>query len=307
MIAGDGATPETDSGAKKAAMELGAAVSRAAGALQAIPAGDEAAAYSCLRDLDTALTGLADLLRSVPQVVQLGDPALSLAQRLERSRQELVTRREELAAARAALDNLTEIEQHLSDITSQAHQLRSRVAELELAQQTAAEIPGLRAKTQALEQDVAALDAADAPEISARLTAAVAQLTTLTERQRASMSEAATTMVARAEAAARELEELEARRDTAAADLDRLAAEAKQLMAEHGDTLPMLAAWSKADLELAEGMRRAMINTVGTVLENVHAELSGITQRLTELDDLLGPMLAAHARAYEDARQIRSY
>ena len=52
--------------ARKVMYDLGDAVTRAVEALRAIPAGDEVAAYSCVRALDTALTGLADLLALVP-------------------------------------------------------------------------------------------------------------------------------------------------------------------------------------------------------------------------------------------------
>ena len=80
-----------------------------------------------------------------------------------------MSRRADPATLRAALDGLAETDQHLEEITSQARQLHDRLADLERAQRTAAEIPGLRATAQALERDVEALDAADAPEVSARL------------------------------------------------------------------------------------------------------------------------------------------
>ena len=51
---------------------------------------------------------------------------------------------------------------------------------------------------------------------------------------------------------------------------------------------------------------RTILSTGGSPLEIVRGELDGIIQRLTELDGILGPLLAAHARAYEEARQIRS-
>jgi len=307
MSGGEGATPGTRSGAKEAMAALGGAVTSAAEALRAIPADDEATAYRCLRDLDSALDGLADLLRSVPRIAQLGDPAPAVKNRLERSRTELAAKRADLATLRSALDGLAQTETELDEITLQAGRLQDRVAELERVQRTAAEIPGLRALAQALEQDVATLDAADAPEVSARLAAAVGRLAALTERQRATMGEDAAGVVDRAETAAKELAELQARRDTAAGDLARLESEAAQLLAEHGDTLPMLAAWSKADVDLAEGLRTAILTTGGTVLESLHAELSGINQRLTELDEVLGPLLTKHTRAYEEARKDRPY
>lgn len=302
----EGPVPGARPSAKQATAELSSAVTRAAEALQAIPVGDEAAAYSCLRDLDTALAGLADLLVAVPRVARLGDPAPAVRERLERSRAELATRRADLATYRTALDGLAETEKQLEEVTTQSRQLRDRITELEHVQRTAAEIPGLRARSRELEQEIKELDAADAPEVSSRLAAALGRLASITERQRAAMSEAAASTVARADTAAKELEELEQRKETAAAELARLEGEAEQLMSAHRDTLPVLAAWSQADLDLAQGLRAAMVTTDGGALEGVSAELNGIRQRLTELDEVLGPLLTEHTRAYEQARQPRS-
>jgi phage-related protein len=116
-------------------------------------------------------------------------------------------------------------------------------------------------------------------------------------------------MVARAEAAASELAELRARSDTAAADIASHERDAAALMAEHGDTLSMLAAWGKADLDLAEGMRKALPTTgqtASSALDSVRTELGDITRRLTALDETLRPLLQAYSRAYEQARQPRS-
>lgn len=301
----EGAVPGARPSASQAAAELGGAVTRTAEALQAIPVGDEAAAYSCLRDLDRALAGLAELLAAVPRVARLGDPAPAVRERLERSRTELAARRADLATYRTALDGLAETEKQLEEVTTQSRQLRDRITELERVQQTAAEIPGLRARSRELEQEIKELDAADAAEVSARLAAALGRLASVTEGQRAAMSETAASMAARAETAARELQELEQRKETAAAELAKLEGEAEQLVSEHRDTLPVLAAWSQADHDLAQSLRAAMVTTDGSALEGVTAELNGIRQRLTELDEVLGPLLAEHTRAYEQARQAR--
>lgn len=293
-------------GAKEAVVELGDAVIRAAVALQAIPADDEAAAYACLRDLDAALAGLAELLRSVPHVTRLGDPGPALNERLQRSQAELAAGQADLANYRVVLDELAELEKHRDETTAEARQLQDRVTELERLQRTAAEIPGLRVMADALEREVAALDAADVPEVDARLAAAVGQLAALTLSQRAVMSEAAADMARQAEAAAGELAELQAERDTSAAELARLEGDAALLAAERKETLPMLAAWAKADLDLADSLRTVVLGTGGTTLDSVRAELAGIGRRLTELDDVLGPVLAAHTEAYEQARQPRS-
>ena len=56
---------------------------------------------------------------------------------------------------------------------------------------------------------------------------------------------------------------------------------------------------------LADGLRAAGFEAGGRALETVVNELSGIRQRLTRLDESLQPLLAKHAKAYEDTRQIR--
>jgi chromosome segregation ATPase len=299
---GQGAVP----GAKDAAAKLGTAVTRVTAALRGIPADGESAAYDSLRSLDEALSGLAALLREVPRIVELGDPAPAVRKRLERSQQELAERRADIAAYRVALEGLAETEKDLGETSAQASALRDQVAMLEAAKRTAAEIPGLRAMVQALEEDLAALDASGGVDVIARLTAATQRLAALTDNQRASASEEAASLAVKVKAAVGELTELRDRVATAAADLARHESDAEQLRAEHSDTLPVLAAWSQADLNLASGLRTALLSTADTPLEAVHAELTGIRQRLEQLDELLGPLLAEQTRAYEQARQVRS-
>lgn len=239
--------------------------------------------------------------------VGLGDPAKAVRDRLDRSVAKLSAQYAELAAYRTTLGELAKTEAELTKAAAEADELRDRATALERDKRTAEQIPMLRAVVQDLEADIAALDVPDAADVGERLASAVARLAALTERQRDVLRGEAADAVARAERAASELAGLRARTDTAAADVARHESESEQLMAAHGDTLATLAAWSHADLDLAEGMREALPATNGTVLENLHSELEGITKRLTGLDEILGPLLTTHARAYERARQIRSY
>jgi chromosome segregation ATPase len=294
------------SGAGAAARELGTAIGSLTAALRAIPADGEAAAYECLRDLDEALYGLAGLLGEAPRIVGLGDPAPAMERRLKQSTAELAARRADIAAYRTALNGLAATEQDLDATNAQARALRERVDELETAKRTAAEIPALRARVRELEQDIAALDATDGPDVIARFTVAAGRLAALGESQRATVGEEADGLAARAETAARELAELQDRIDTATAELAQHESEAEQLNAAHSDTLPLLAAWSQADLELAAGLRAVLLSTADTPLKAVHAELGGIRQRLTQLDELLGPLLSEQTLAYEQARAARS-
>jgi Skp family chaperone for outer membrane proteins len=125
----------SDSGGPDVALgELGRAISRAADALAALPANDTATAYRCARALDAAFGDLADLLRSVPGIVGLGDPGRKVSERLEQQRAELARRRSEIAAYRAKLDDLAETERSLAEKTAEADRLRERASELERAE-----------------------------------------------------------------------------------------------------------------------------------------------------------------------------
>ena len=302
MSSGPGRPP----GAAVAARELGAAVDRLATALRAIPADAEAAAYDSLRDLNEALSGLAGLLGEVPRIVGLGDPAPAVERRLEQSQAELVARQADIALYRKALDGLAATEKDLDEVTAQARALRERVTELEAAKQTAGEIPQLRSMVQALEEDIAELDATDGVDVIARVITASERLATMTDSQRVTAGEKAAGLSARAEAVAKELRELQDRADTATADLARRENDAEQLKTAHSDTLSMLAAWTKADLDVANGLRTVLLSTADTPLQAVQGELDGMQQRLAQLDEVLGPLLAAQTQAYEQARQVRS-
>jgi hypothetical protein len=114
-------------------------------------------------------------------------------------------------------------------------------------------------------------------------------------------------MVAAAQTAARELDELRARRDAAASDLAARESGTAQLAAELSAMLPVLAAWSTADQDLVEGLRATGFAADGSALDHVRNDLADIKRRLTGLDEVLGPLLAAHAQAYEEARKVRPY
>lgn len=292
--------------ADAALAQLGRAITRAASVLTAIPSDDEATAYRCARTLNAVLGDLAELLRTVPRISGLGDPGPRVSERLEQRRAELVARRGEVTGYREKLDDLAEIARNLAEVTAESARLRNRVGELERAERLAGEIPGLRAQMKVLEEAVAAAGAADAPEIGARIAVAAEQFTALTGRQREAIGAEADTLVAAADRAATELDEQRIRRDTAAADLERRESEAAQLAANYREMLPVLTAWSQADADLANGLSAAGFGTVGSALETVVNELNGICQRLAELDKSLQPLLAKHAKAYEDTRQVRS-
>jgi chromosome segregation ATPase len=300
-----GGTPGGED-ADAALAQLGRAITRAASALAAIPGNDEATAYRCARALDAALGDLAELLRTAPRISWLGDPGPVVSERLEQRRAELATRRAEVTGYREKLDELAETERNLAEVTAQSARLRDRIGELERAERLAQEIPGLRAQMKVLEEAVAAAGSADASEIGARIAVAAEQFTALTGRQREAIGAEADTLVSASDRAATELDEQRIRRDTAAAELERRESEAAQIAANYREMLPVLTAWSQADADLANGLSAAGFGTVGSALETVGNELNGICQRLAELDQSLQPLLAKHAKAYEDTRQARS-
>jgi hypothetical protein len=292
-------------GPDAALAELGRAITRAADALAEVAGADDATAYRCARALDAAFGDLNELLRTIPGIVELGDPGAVVSKRLAERQAELAGLRAEVAVSRARLDDLAESEQLLADVTAEADQLNKRRSDLERAQSLASEIPQLRIGVRALEGSVAAAGAADAPEIGARIAEAASRLAAMTERQRDAIGVEADALVARAETTARELAEQQARRDAAAADLAKRESDAAQLAAEHRELQPVLAAWTKADADLADGLRAAGFLGSESALQSVDAELGSIRQRLTDVDNSLRSLLADHARALEDMLQIR--
>ena len=285
--------------------ELGRAISRAADALAQVAGDDDATAYRCTRALDAAFSDLDELLLTVPGIVELGDPGAVVSKRVAERQAELASRRAEVAVSRAKLDDLAESEQRLADVTAEADQLTRRISDLKRAQRLASEIPELRLSLTALEESVAAAGVADSPEIGARIADAASRLAAITEPQREAIGAEADTLVARAEATARELAEQQDRRDAAAADLAKRESDASRLAAERREMQPALAAWSKADADLAEGLRAAGFPGNKSALQSVDAELGSIRQRLTDVDNSLRSLLAEHAKALEDMLRIR--
>jgi hypothetical protein len=128
-------------------------------------------------------------------------------------------------------------------------------------------------------------------------------------------------LIAEADETARAVAELRAQGKDAAAEMASREDEARQLKAEHGETLRLLSAWRQADAGLAAALHAAGLApdspaTSGAdagaldggtgPLRTVQAELTEIGERLTRLDDALRPLLIEHAKAYEQARRPRS-
>jgi chromosome segregation ATPase len=111
-------------------------------------------------------------------------------------------------------------------------------------------------------------------------------------------------LITEAGAAAAELDRQQARRDAVAAELADREKRAGQLREELERLFPALAAWQQADADLAESLRQAGLEGGPSPLESVQAELAGLGDRMSALDEQLRLLFAQHVQAYHEARRI---
>jgi hypothetical protein len=285
--------------------ELSEAVGRAAIALAAAPATDDETAYRYFRVLDPALNQLAALLQAVPGIVNLADAGPLLTSRVNAAVTQLGAERTQIEAARQALLSLQELQSEIRDSAAEHANLCAWIDELELARQSSEEIPGLRERLTELESAVSGAAAADAGELTARMAAAAQQLRALTDRQREVLGAQVAKLIAEADAAALELEDLTRLAAATSADLAARKEQADLLKAEQEQHLPALAARRQADADLAAGLLSASLPGGGVALEQVRSALDDLGRQLNRLEDQLRPLLAEHARASADARNAR--
>ncbi len=293
-------------GPEAALAELRRATALVTSAFAAAPVTDDVAAFGCVVQLDQALGQLSDVLRIVPGIVEMAAAGDPVNERLSRYQAELSRRQAEVAAAHADLGKLRDLEQEVEKTEAERNRLRDRIDELEHAHRIAAELPSLRLRLQALQAAVAGIDAADARDVTDMLVHAVGHLHAMTEQQRAVLGEQARSLIADAESAGQALGQERARRDAAAAELAVRSEEAKQVTAVLEEKLAILKAWHQADADLAEALNATGIPAASSALQRVRAELSALERRVAELDGQLRPVLAEHARAYEEATKTRS-
>jgi DNA repair exonuclease SbcCD ATPase subunit len=293
------------SGAEAALAEFHRATARVAAALTSTTIEDDVVAFGCVVLLDQALGQLAGMLRVVPSIIKLAAAGDTATDRIARYQAELLGRQSEVAAIRARLDAMHDLEQDVTETEAERNQLRDRIEAIEHAQRMAAELPSLRAHLATLEAAVADPDAGDAAEIGARLAAAAGELRAITQRQREVLGEHTSKLIADAELASSVLSEEQARNDAAAADLAARTKQAEQMTAELRKNLEVLAAWRQADAELADGLSAAGLAEGESALQRARAELAAVEKRISDLDGQLRPLLAEHARAYKEAREAR--
>jgi predicted nucleic acid-binding Zn-ribbon protein len=293
------------SGQEAALAELLRAATLAAAALTGSPAQDDVIAFACIVLIDKALGQLTSLLGTVPHLVELAGAGGQVHEQLARYKADLTRQQAEVAAARTELETLRDLEQEVADTKTERDQLRGRIDELEHAQQIAAELPALRSRLRELEAATADIDVAEAGAVTVSLIRAAGHLHAITERQRAMLGEQNSRFIADAEAAAKALEEDQASKDEAEAELAARSKEAEQVTAELKQGRARLGAWRQADADLADRLSAAGFPPGASALPRIHAELSAIEKRLSDLDDELRPAFAEHARAYQEARSIR--
>ena len=128
---------------------------------------------------------------------------------------------------------------------------------------------------------------------------------TLSKRQRAVLGEQTSKFIADTKAADQTLEKVQASRHATEAELSARSEQAEQVTAELDRGHAALTAWCQADADLADALSVAGLPTGASALPRIRAELSAISERLSDMDRQLQPALAAHARAYQEARSIR--
>lgn len=275
---------------------------------------DDVAALRCVRALNGVLPELTELLRLVPDLIRVADPGGPVSERIAAYQAELSRQLARLAAERAALEEAGDLERQVQETDSEHNRLRTRIDELEHGQQLAAELPDLQARQTALEAAVAEAGAGDGAEVVHGLTEAAHQLLQLTDEQRSLLGAELARLVAEATDAAERVAAERDRRDEQAHELTARLAEAEQLRQEYQRTLPALELHRRADQDLADGLSSAGLSAEGSGLApegsglaRARAALADIAQRITDLDNLLRPLLQEHTRAYEEATKVRTW
>jgi chromosome segregation ATPase len=268
---------------------------------------DEVAALRLVIELDDALAGLRKLLDLVPGIVEIASPGRKVHDRIADRQAQVDRLHGELAAQRAALDEVGDLEQQLAAIEAERDQLAARVSMLERRDQLAAELPALQARLAAVQEAVDDATDAQADQLASGLAAAAGRLAELTTEQRTLVGTELAGLIDDAAAAGAALADETRRHDEVAAEITSRRTEAEQLQHELEHTVSELVQYQRADEAVADGLTIGGVPLADSALARVREALAEITQRLSNLDDLLKPLLEGHARAYADARRVRSW
>ncbi|MFC6880232.1 MULTISPECIES: hypothetical protein [Actinomadura] len=274
--------------------------------------GDDVLAFQAVAALDDALTGVGSLERAVPALVEAASPGAPVHEHLRERQAVLARTREELASDRTALETLGATERDLAEQVAEHDRLRDRVAELRRLRRLADEVDDLHAQHDALRAEIDAM-APTAEQAERAVADASDRLLHLTEEQLARLAPDVRRALEDADAAHTELAELRAQRAGAEerieADRAELASASEgfeSLRRRHEEVLNPLRAYQQADRELATALARdeGPSLTKESGLARAQNALDEVEQRLNDVDDILGRVMAEHARVHEEAHTV---
>lgn len=286
---------------------LGHAADWAAQTILAAVGDDDTAAFECVIALDEVLPRVAELLGTMPDLIRIASPGETASARLAAAEAEFARQQAALAEERGRLESARHLEQRASELETERERLRERIEQLERSHLIERELPVLRARRAELEAAVSYAAASTGEEVVQALDKAARQLLELTEEQTSLIAAESSQLVPDVAAGASSLARETARRDELAAELAERERDAEQLRVEQQHMLPGLQARRQADRDVLDGIDVGGLPAGTSAGERVRAELAKIEQRLVDVEGLLRPLLQQHARAYEEARQIRGW
>jgi hypothetical protein len=309
--------------------EFGRAAGRLVTALAVAASSTEATALDCVFELHEAFGQLTSALAVLPEVISRADAGSRVETQLKQRQAEAAAAAAGLAAVRAKLDALGDVERDMRAIEAERAVLAARLAELEQASARAEQLSAMRDRIAALEAATAPADTAPADTAPAdtapadtapadtapadtaghladRLTGALARLQELTDEQRAALGRQIERAIADAQAAGEDLRRTKGRKEELDSELKRLADETDEVTAAIQRGLPALAEWRKADTAIADALATVGVPDSGTTLERLRVILAELTERMKAVDDTLGPLHASYITARDEALAVRN-
>ena len=326
----DPAQARLDVGANPAVVALADALSAITRTIDATVAqGDDDAAFELIVDLDEALSASTALGESLSALLAAGQPGVLVEADLRRFSDVLEQRGTEVAARRAQLSSLAEMQDTIRSRAAEADDVQMELQELQRLERLGSSLEQLRAARLALEESSgAAMEAVGAEE--ALLAQAAATALTAMEGAAESLRAKTREQLARVEASAAALSKRRTELATTRDDIARDEAEVERLMAEiesseqHHEAVRVRLAklrsgWQAhldADQEIA-GLLLETVRGTGPVVgdhprggdleaDSVDEVSAHIAAHLCQLDGLLETLLVeAEAQDQHDHRRRR--
>jgi chromosome segregation ATPase len=284
--------------------EFGRAASRLVTALAVAASSTEATALDCVFELHEAFGQLTSALAVLPEVISRADAGSRVDAQLRQRQAEADAAAAGLAALRANLGALSEVERDLRAVEDERAVLAARLAELEQASARAAELSAMRDRIAELEEAASSADAAN--DLADRLTGALTLLRELTGGQRRALGPQLEQAIADEQEALESLERTRERKAALESELSRLAGETDEVTEAIKHGLPALAEWRKADAAMADALAAVGAPGPGSTQDRTRALLAELTDRMRAVDDALGPLHADYVRARDEALTIRT-